>query len=136
MKYRKLLKKISYAYQQILNHNLVGIYIHGSIAFGCFNWNNSDIDFIVVVERPLSQQIKLELLEVLEKYVSKAPPKGLEMSIVLKSHCNHFVCPTPYELHFSNDSRLNKYLANPSLFSRNAVNFDLAAHFTVIRHVG
>ena len=36
-------------YQTILGDNLVGIYVHGSIAFGCFHEEKSDIDFIAVI---------------------------------------------------------------------------------------
>ena len=118
-------------------HNLVGIYIHGSIAFQCFNWDKSDIDFIVVVDHGISQQIKLDLLNVLENLRSQAPIKGFEMSVVLKRFCTDFEYPTPYELHFSN-SWLTRYLENP--FELCTDDFktdpDLAAHFTVIKQVG
>lgn len=54
-----LLTIICKEYQEILKDNLIGIYIHGSIAFGCFNQDTSDIDFIVVVKKSLNQTIKL-----------------------------------------------------------------------------
>lgn len=49
MKELEILNKIKASYQKILKDNLVGIYIHGSIAFKCFNWDKSDIDFLTVV---------------------------------------------------------------------------------------
>lgn len=48
-------------YQNILKDNLIGIYIHGSIALNCFNWDKSDIDFIIVVRDKLSIDIRLKI---------------------------------------------------------------------------
>lgn len=137
MNYNTLLTIISAQYQKLLKENLVGIYIHGSIAFGCFNWDTSDIDFIVVVNTPVTQQLKLKLLEELEKLLINAPKKGFEMSVVLQDYCENFVYPTPYELHFSN-SLLQQYLENPLSLCCDGfkMDCDLAAHFTVIRDNG
>lgn len=136
--YKSLLKTISEQYQDLLGDNLVGIYLHGSIAFGCFNWDRSDIDFIVVVEDALLPKTKIELLNVLEKLCKQAPEKGFEMSIIQKKYCQDFIYPTPYELHFSNDWRLPRYLENPLLLRNNVMetDHDLAAHFTVIKKMG
>lgn len=41
----ELLNRIKISYQNILKDGLVGIYVHGSIAFECFHWDQSDIDF-------------------------------------------------------------------------------------------
>ena len=54
--FSKLMEVISEKYNKLLGKNLVGIYVHGSIAFGCFNWDKSDIDFIVVINEPVPQQ--------------------------------------------------------------------------------
>ncbi len=137
MAYLPLMEAISRQYAKILGRNLVGIYIHGSIAFGCFNPQRSDIDFIVVVERGPSRQTKLRLLDVLERLLPDAPKKGFEMSVVLRRHCERFVYPTPYELHFSS-ACLDRYRSDPlSLCGGDEkTDYDLAAHFTVIRHTG
>ena len=58
----ELLQKIKSSYQIILQDKLVGIYVHGSIAFQCFTWENSDIDFLVVVNESLSQAEKEALI--------------------------------------------------------------------------
>ena len=67
MKEWEILQKIKDDYPNILKNKLVGIYVHGSIAFGCFNWGKSDIDFLVVVNEALDQEEKealiLELLK-------------------------------------------------------------------------
>ncbi|MDO4667672.1 MAG: nucleotidyltransferase domain-containing protein [Streptococcus sp.] len=43
---------------QILGENLVGIYLHGSVAMGCFNDKKSDIDLLVVVNNDITDTIK------------------------------------------------------------------------------
>jgi len=132
-----LLETIAQQYTNILGKNLVGVYIHGSIAFDCFNWDRSDIDIIVVVNAPLPQQTKQQLLQTLINLADKAPPKGFEMSVVLEKYCKTFVYPTPYELHYGNDC-LDDYLKNPLSLCNNEAKTDedLAAHFTVIKRVG
>lgn len=59
------------------------------------------------------------------------------MSVVLEKNCNHFVYPTPFELHFSNIHK-EKCKTNLEAYclGMNGVDKDLAAHFTVTRKVG
>lgn len=102
MNYEEVLKSVSIEYKNILGDNLVGIYVHGSIALGCFNFDKSDIDYIVVVNKPLTEEIKLKLMNFTIELNKQAPSKGLEMSIVLKKYCTNFIYPTPFDLHFSN----------------------------------
>ena len=137
MDYNPILQKIKDTYIDILGSNLVGIYLHGSIAFGCFRWEQSDIDFIAVVSRPLALPVKTKLMEAIVVLNKFAPPKGIEMSVVLKKHCKNFVYPTPFELHFSN-GQLGSYFADPQAYckSTNSGDKDLAAHFTVIKSTG
>jgi streptomycin 3"-adenylyltransferase len=137
MTYTILLKQIENNYKEILEDNLIGIYIHGSITFGCFHWENSDIDFIVVIRNKITSKIKLQLLKVLENLLEQVPKKGFEMSIVLQRYCQNFVYPTPYELHFSKQC-LESYFENPLWLcnDKDSVDYDLAAHFMVIKHCG
>jgi len=133
----KLLDGISREYCSILGDNLVGIYVHGSIAFGCFNWNKSDIDFLVVTEDIPTQRQKEDLIDVLLRSNDAAPPKGFEMSVMLEKYCAHFVYPTPFELHFSN-THIQKCRENLKEYCQtmNGTDIDLAAHLTVIKEAG
>jgi streptomycin 3"-adenylyltransferase len=45
-------------YECILGARLVGMYIHGSIAMGCFNPQSSDIDVLAIVSHPLCIESK------------------------------------------------------------------------------
>lgn len=137
MKPFKLLAVISEKYQAILGERLCGIYLHGSLAFGCFNWHKSDIDFLVVVYEELTQTQKEAMILTLLQLKNDAPPKGFEMSVVLYEDCRNFKYPTPFALHFSNQyikkvgDDLPTYCCNT-----HGTDCDLAAHFTVIRIAG
>ena len=132
-----LLEKIKTSYCSLLGSKLTGIYVHGSLAFGCFCWDVSDIDFLVVVNQRLTQEEKEALISILLALDPFAPPKGFEMSVVLETVCSPFLYPTPFELHFSNAHKA-RCQTNPAEYCRtmNGTDNDLAAHFTVIRHAG
>ena len=121
----------------ILKENLVGVYLHGSLAMGCFNSQKSDIDLIIVVNEPLSDAIKKEYLDMVVEHNAKAPKKGIEMSVVLQKACQPFIYPTPFELHFS-AGYLDWYKENPDDYIRKmkGTDKDLAAHFTIINKRG
>ena len=123
--------------KDILQDNLVGVYLHGSLAMGCFNPSRSDIDLIIVVDEPLSDSIKKDYLEMVVEHNSRGPAKGIEMSVVLRNACKPFVYPTPYELHFS-AGHLDWYKENPDEYIRElkGTDKDLAAHFTIINKRG
>lgn len=133
----KLIEQVVFDYRTILGDDLVGIYLHGSLAFECFNPEKSDVDFIAVVNKPLTINEKTALIRSLLALDSKAPTKGFEMSVVLRSVCKPFIYPTPYELHFSN-SHKESYIADLTAHCErlHGCDPDLAAHFTVIRTVG
>ena len=59
----RLLHEIRRTHTEILGENLVGLYLHGSIAFGCFNPQKSDVDYIAAVREPLAPDTRLRLLE-------------------------------------------------------------------------
>ncbi len=133
----EILSIIGNEYQEILGDNLCGIYIHGSLAFDCFHWNKSDIDFVTVVYEKLTQQQKELLMLSLLRLNQFAPPKGFEMSVVLYQYCKEFKYPTPFQLHYSN-AHMSKITNNLSEYCRtmNGTDCDLAAHFTIIKEVG
>ncbi len=132
-----LLEKISLSCQKILKENMVGIYVHGSLAFQCFHWKTNDIDFLIVVRQDLSLKEKKDMIKALLALDSESPPGGLEMSIVPKSVCKKFQYPTPFYLHYSKMHRerciadLDSYCKN-----MNGTDPDLAAHFTVTKSKG
>ena len=123
--------------KRILRDNLVGVYLHGSLVMGCFNPQKSDIDLIIVIDKPISDSIKRAYLDMVVLFNALAPKKGIEMSIVLREVCKPFVYPTPFELHFS-AGYLEWYGEDPDDYIRemNGTDKDLAAHFTIINKRG
>ena len=50
MDYKELINDLVVICKRILGNKLTGIYLHGSMAMGCFNADKSDIDIIVIIE--------------------------------------------------------------------------------------
>ena len=123
--------------RHILGDNLIGVYLHGSGVMGCFNPAKSDVDLIVVVEHEPSDTVKRAFMEMVVSLDETGPAKGIEMSIVERSVCKPFVYPTPFVLHFSK-GHLEWYRDNPEEYisKMNGTDWDLAAHFTVLRGRG
>lgn len=137
MEYTGLLNEITDASRQIFGEKLVGVYLHGSLAMGCFNPEKSDIDLLLVIEKEITDEEKLEFMNVVVKLNESAPKKGLELSVVKREVCQPFTYPTPFELHFS-PMHLDWFRKDPKGYVENmkGIDKDLAAHFTVIRECG
>lgn len=123
--------------KEILQDNLVGVYLHGSAVMGCYNPTKSDIDLIVVVKDSMPNTFKKVFMDMVVELNAKGPAKGIEMSIVKQGVCKPFVYPTPFELHFS-VAHLEWYGKNPDdyISKMKGEDKDLAAHFTIITHRG
>lgn len=135
--FQDLLNRMTQAAEDILGEALTGIYLHGSLAMGCFNPEKSDIDLIVVIGREMTDQQKWKFMEKVAGLNDRAPKKGLELSVVREEVCRHFVYPTPFELHFS-PAHLKWWQDDPEGYIRHmkGTDPDLAAHFTIIRKYG
>ncbi|MBQ8846878.1 MAG: nucleotidyltransferase domain-containing protein, partial [Lachnospiraceae bacterium] len=48
----------------ILGDNLVGVYLHGSAAMGCYNDEKSDIDLLVVIHNDMSDEEKRRYMDI------------------------------------------------------------------------
>lgn len=137
MEYKNLIDQITKTCKNIFWGNLSGVYLHGSIAMGCFNPNKSDIDLIIVIKDDITDDQKLEFMKQVVKLNEKAPKKGLELSIVKNEVCHRFVYPTPFVMHFS-PMHLEWFHKDPVGYVKNmkGIDKDLAAHFTIIRRYG
>ena len=134
---RQLMLKIKDQYAAILGDNLVGIYLHGSLAAGCFRWDQGDIDFLVVARAPLSRDKKIALVEALYALEPEAPPKGLEMSVILEKYCRDIPYPVPFEIHYSPMHR-EAYERDPRGYcgGMHGADPDLTAHILCIGAFG
>ena len=132
-----MLRQFAACSREILKDNLVGIYLHGSAAMGCFQPKKSDLDLLIVVREPMTDAVKRQFMDMTLRLDAEGPAKGIEMSIVQRDVCNPFVYPTPYMLHFSRP-HADLYRKDPDGYIRKmqGTDKDLAAHFTVIRSRG
>lgn len=137
MLYQNILDEIVDKSKMIFKENLTGIYLHGSLAMGCFNPDKSDIDLIIVISGSITEIQKLQFMNHVVEWNKTAPAKGIELSIVREEYCRKFLYPTPFELHFSN-AHLQWFMDNPTDYIQkmNGTDKDLAAHFTIIKKYG
>jgi predicted nucleotidyltransferase len=136
---RSQIKRFVRDSRAILGDNLVGIYLHGSLAMGCFNPERSDIDLLVVTHRSMSPETKRLTAGLM--LAQSGAPRPLEVSWVLESELKHWRQPFPYDLHFSEGWR-KRFEANLNRLdwemwgSDAKFDPDLAAHFTILLRRG
>ena len=142
MELDRLTEQFTERSREILGDNLVGIYLHGSAAMGCWNPAKSDLDLIVVVRDVPDDAQKRAYMDIVTELSVLLPGKdgrhgGIEMSVVRRDVCNPFAYPTPFELHFS-AGHMDRWRRDPAEYIRTmkGTDRDLAAHFTVIRRRG
>ena len=97
----QLMQRVAKRYREILGENLTGVYLHGSLAAGCFQWDRSDVDFLTVVQEPLTAEKKIALAETLYSLRDAAPPSGFEMSVLRAADCRNPEYPMHFDLHVS-----------------------------------
>lgn len=126
-------------FQAMLGGELVGIYLHGSLAMRCFNPARSDVDILVVTRRQMSVEVKRELIALLLR-ISNAP-FPIEISFVVLGGIHPFAHPLPYDLHYSESWReqYTREMADGSWQEWNKEQRhdpDLTAHLTIIHQYG
>ena len=82
----------------ILSDDMVGAYLYGSLAMGCFNPESSDIDIILVVRESLSKEKRRRVIDYLNGVCSKE--KRLELSIVGRDVLRKPTYPIMVYLHY------------------------------------
>ena len=122
------------ALQEILGENLVGVYLHGSLAMGSFNSERSDIDLLVVTKQGMTVEIKRRIAELLLDHSLVSTPK--EISFLIEPDLRSYQHPMPFDFHYSESwrKRYQKELSNGDWMKWNDTlrkDVDLAAHFTV-----
>jgi streptomycin 3"-adenylyltransferase len=130
-----LINNILKHYRETLGDNLIGFYLHGSLAMNCFNPVSSDVDFLAIVKQRLTIEKKKAIVDYLLRQYENLPVKDIEMSIVLERYLKNFVYPTPYELHYSNEWYQQLKSGQADYVKQNR-DEDLAAHFVITRNRG
>lgn len=130
-----LLSEIASRVQDVLGDNLVGIYLHGSLAMGGFNPELSDIDILVVSKNQVPPAKRESLAQAMLRLNAKAPKKGIEISVVRLGALKPFVYPTPFEFHFS-PLWIDQLKNGQFDFTAEQTDPDLAAHLTTVKARG
>jgi predicted nucleotidyltransferase len=86
--------------QDIVADDLVGVYLHGSLALGCFNPALSDLDLLVVTKQALTSDQRQALGPVLSR------SGRVEISFLAAPSLRPWRHPAPYDLHFSSQAGL------------------------------
>ncbi len=125
--------------QRLLSHDLLGIYLHGSLALGGFHPTRSDIDVVVLTGQNMELEIKHAIMAWLLR-VSKMPCP-LDIRFLVEHDLFPFHHPLPCDLSFS-EMRREQYqqdLRSGNWKHWNAViqhDPDLTIFLTVLRHHG
>lgn len=126
-------------FRQRLDSNLIGVYLHGSLAMNCFNPATSDVDLLVTTCYRIPLETKISMIELL--LVVSGLPHPIEISFLCQEDLTPWRYPTPYDLHYGEDWR-KTFSTNLATHPRKQPNEqpqvdpDLAAHITVTRERG
>jgi predicted nucleotidyltransferase len=115
----------------ILGEDLTGLYLHGSLAMGCFNPQLSDLDLLVLSERRLTQQDKALFAEMM--LTLSRNPSPIEMSVLARERVFPWQHPAAFEFHYSESWR-EKLEAGD--LDQPETDDDLAAHVVIARERG
>lgn len=119
-----------------LGEELVGVYLHGSLAMGCYYRPKSDLDLLIVSKDALSSAVREKVARGLLAASDSRPTTGdIEATAMRMADTREFVHPSPYEVHFSSD---RAHAIRDSRADDEAANTDpdLAAHCTATRSRG
>ncbi len=135
--YQDLIRRFVQMSRDVFGDNLTGVYLHGSLAMGCFQPEKSDIDLLLVAEQEPSDAEKLAFMKQVVAINTEAPAKGLELSLVTRGAVRPFLYPTPFVLHFS-PMHLDWFHRDPMGYVQHMKGDDpdLAAHCVILRKYG
>ena len=91
--------KVVNIWEKYVNDELVGVYLHGSIALNAFNPKSGDIDILVVVNKSLDIPTKLAIAKEIIEIDKK--PCSLEMSAILLNDAKEWKTPGNCVFHYS-----------------------------------
>ena len=132
------LERLVSRFQEILKTNFVGMYLHGSLAMGCFNPQRSDIDLLVLTRWTLTPRIRSSVASTLLNL--SLAPAPVELSVIKRADLRPWRYPCPYDFHFSESWRgdFECFLADRAhrWAAPESGDPDLASHITVLRSRG
>lgn len=122
-------------FKRQLGGNLIGVYLHGSLATGCFNPLRSDIDLLVAVREKMNLDTKRALAQLMLDVSNEPAP--VEISFLTPENLHPWRHPAPYDFHYSEDWRAEFTRGDwREIISGEHSDVDLAGHITVLNHRG
>lgn len=111
---RRQIDRTVRVWQEQVGENLVGVYLHGSIALKAFCPQSGDVDLLIVLRENLSAQERLAVARRVIKL--DQCPRPLEMSAILLCDAQAWKTPGRCVFHYSDfwTERYLKRLADPS----------------------
>jgi streptomycin 3"-adenylyltransferase len=124
---------------EILGEGLIGVYLHGSLAMGCFNPDLSDMDVLVVAAHALTKDERRNFAGLMLDL--SLQPHPIEISVLDQMQIFPWRHPAPFEFHYSEGWRDRQIvmLEDSSWgepLSLSMEDSDLAAHFVIARERG
>ncbi len=137
---KEQIKKLTDIWTSSLGSSLVGIYLHGSISLNCFVEGSSDIDIIIVSDRKISRDERLDIAKRIIEIDYK--PSPLEMSAIYINDLKPWKFPTPCQFHYSDffAEQYNKMLSGEIkehfIIDEDFTDEDIACHVNLINQSG
>lgn len=136
---RHQLDRLLVELQTILAGNLTGVYLHGSLALGCFNPRRSDLDLLAVTHTGMDVATQRSMAEHLLAVSTR--PAAIEISFLRRDDLFPWRYPTPFDFHFSEAwrDRMTARLADDDWRAADdprPLDPDLATHITVTHQRG
>jgi len=120
----------------ILAGTLAGVYLHGSLALGCFEPGSSDLDILVVTDEPLRRARRAAVTVLCLDMSGRSGSSHrfpVELTILTRAQLDPWRHPCAFEFHYSERWRGS---FERGALRKGGVDADLAAHVTVARHAG
>lgn len=116
--------------------DVLGAYVHGSLAMGCYYRAKSDLDVLVVVPSGLTPAERRHATRALAVLAADRPTTGdLELSVLTAAQAAAHEHPRPFEVHYSSYWTAD-VLADRLDYAESRADPDLAAHITVLLERG
>jgi predicted nucleotidyltransferase len=129
---KQFVEKLVERLKTTLGNQLIGIYLHGSLAMGSYYRPKSDIDLIVVVDGKLEAELaKTVGISVANETVNRPTTGNVELSVITAEVARQVPVPTPFEVHYSSGWH-EKILKDEIDYSKEKTDVDLPSHLTYV----
>jgi streptomycin 3"-adenylyltransferase len=120
--------------REVVGSDLIGAYLHGSLALGDFHHERSDIDLLAVTARAVVADLKPLLCKALSPSSLPCPAVGLEFSLVTRGSLRCGDTAPNFELHIATDTKTGTERCIDG--TGRAGDTDLVMHYAVLRSRG